>query len=373
MRILYLCKRHYMNHDVILDSYARLYEQPKQLSLLGNEVLAICLSYRMCDDIDHIDKNSDQLRWVSFSPGKLYMAAILYPYRLYKIAKQFKPDLIVASSDCPHIILGSWLAKKLSVKFSADLYDDYETFGLAKFPFVKFFYRNALRSASAISCVSISLANHIKKMFPNQLRVIALPSTIDKEMFYPREKKAARAALSLPLNAKIIGTAGGLTKEKGIKAIYDTFLLLAKSNPSLQFVLAGPIDPTCPPPSHPQIHYLGVLPHNRIAELFCSLDIGIVYLRDTLYGKLSFPQKAFEMAACKIPMVVTDIGDMSLLFSREKNELYSADDTANLRYCIEQQLRFPNVANIQIDDWEEHAKKLNDFYRKSLGIMHCDQ
>jgi teichuronic acid biosynthesis glycosyltransferase TuaC len=362
-----------MNHDVIIDRYARLYEQPKQLSLLGNEVLAICLSYRACEEIDHIDENSDRLRWVSFSPGSFYTAAILYPFRLYKMAKKFKPDLIVASSDCPHIALGYWLAKKLSINFAADLYDDYETFGLAKLPFLKFFYRNALRYATAISCVSISLANHIKNTFPDQRNIIALPSTIDKGVFYPRHKQSTRAALSLPLNAKIIGTAGGLTYEKGIKTVYDAFLHLAQENSSLQFVLAGPIDPKCPPPSHPQIHYLGVLPHDRIAELFCSLDVGIVYLRDTVYGKLSFPQKAFEMAACKIPMVVADIGDMSFLFSKEKNELYSADDTVNLEHCIEQQLRSPNVANLEINDWKEHARKLYDFYRTSLVIIHNDQ
>lgn len=41
MRIAYLCKRQYMSHDVIVDRYARLYEQPRQLALRGHEVLGL--------------------------------------------------------------------------------------------------------------------------------------------------------------------------------------------------------------------------------------------------------------------------------------------------------------------------------------------
>ena len=35
-----------MSKDVILDKYARLYEMPHQLSLLGREVACFCLSYQ---------------------------------------------------------------------------------------------------------------------------------------------------------------------------------------------------------------------------------------------------------------------------------------------------------------------------------------
>ena len=46
MRIAFLCKRRYMSKDVILDRYARLYEIPRQLALLGHEVLGLCMSYQ---------------------------------------------------------------------------------------------------------------------------------------------------------------------------------------------------------------------------------------------------------------------------------------------------------------------------------------
>ncbi len=367
MRILYLCKRHYMNHDVIEDRYARLYEQPFQLSQLGNDVLGVCLSYRPCEKKNESHTGGQgSIQWVGYSSGRLRTSLLFYPSKLLALARAFKPDLIVGSSDCLHVALAQWLANKIGCLFSADLYDDYESFGLAKLPFLKYFYRRALKKTRTISCVSQSLANHIRLLVGNKPTILALPSTIDKDVFHPMNKEYARKSFNLPNNKILIGTAGGLTKEKGIETVYRAVLICIEKNPNVHFAVAGPIDKRCPPPVHERIHYLGKLPHKKVAELFCSLDVGIVYLRDTLYGKLSFPQKAYEMASCRIPMIVADIGDMSFLFSRSKNELYTADDAVDLANALQHQLEHPNRPALEIDDWHEHGKKLNHLYLTSL-------
>jgi glycosyltransferase involved in cell wall biosynthesis len=357
-----------MNHDVIEDRYARLYEQPFQLSQLGNHVLGICLSYRPCEAKDEIHAGDNgNMRWVGFSSGNFRTSIPSYPGKLLKLAEKFKPDLIVASSDCLHIVLGRWLADKIGIQFSADLYDDYESFSLAKIPFLKHLYRKALRQAKVISCVSNNLANHIKAWCRETSTVVALPSTIDKQIFHAMDKKQIREQLNLPPNKIIVGTAGGLTAEKGIATVYQAILLCLEEKPDIHFAIAGSIDKNCPPPIHKQIHYLGRLAHHKVAELFCALDLGIIYLRDTSYGRLSFPQKAYEMAACKIPIVAADIGDMSTLFSRDRNELYTADDVADLAHSIKSQIASPSIPNLEIDDWQEHGKKLNQLYIDSLG------
>lgn len=363
MRILYLCKRHYMNHDVIENRYARLYEQPFQLSQLGNDVLGLCLSYRPCVSRDEIHYGEQgKIRWVGLTSGKTRAGILFYPSQILRLAREFKPDLIVASSDCLHIILGRWLANKTRALFSADLYDDYESFGLSRIPFLKYFYRKALKRANAISCVSNSLESYVRSWDKMEAVVLALPSTIDKKTFYPKNKNQMREVFNLPTSKKIIGTAGGLTREKGIATVYQAVLSSLEKNPDIHFVIAGPIDKTCPPPEHERIHYIGKLPHSKVADLFCAFDVGIVYLRDTTYGRFSFPQKAYEMAACKIPMIVANIGDMSILFNRNKNELYTADDAEDLFNAIQNQLKSPNIPNLEIDDWQEHGRKLNQLY-----------
>lgn len=367
MRILYLCKRHYMGHDVIEDKYARLYEQPFQLASIGNDVLGVCLSYRPCTTkLEYHQTNNGSLQWIGLSAGKSRCNILFYPLKVLKLAESFRPDILVSSSDCLHIILGKWLSKQLNIPFSADLYDDYETFGLAKIPTVKRLFRSALNHASIISCVSRSLVSHINNQVKSNSTILSVPSTINREIFFPKNKRECRTLFGLPTDSPIVGTAGALTLEKGISTVYLAFEELASQRPDVHFVLAGPIDKTHPPPTHPRIHYLGILHHTRISELLSALDVGVIYLRNTQYGELSFPQKAYEMAACKIPIVAAEVGDMKYLFKRTQNELYRADDYKDLVNAITNQLDTPHINQIEIPNWHQQAIELDLIYKKLI-------
>ena len=128
-----------MSKDVILDKYARLYELPNQLALLGHQVDCYCLSYQHHENGFWDDSNeSKQLKWYSKSYKNWKKIQILtYPFKLLEKLKLNKPDVILAASDIPHIIMGAWLANKLDIPFVADLYDNFEAYGQAKIPFIK--------------------------------------------------------------------------------------------------------------------------------------------------------------------------------------------------------------------------------------------
>lgn len=352
MRIAYLCKRQYMSHDVIADRYARLYEQPHQLARRGHDVLGLCLSYRPTDERDEAhDAAPGTLRWIGLAPGGgLRLGLLAYPARALAVLREFKPDVLVAASDAPHIILGRWLATKLGVAFAVDLYDHFETFGLTRLPGVASRYRAALAHADLVSCVSAPLAGLVRS-YGGPGQVLTLPSTINHDAFHPRDRAACRAALGLPPDARLVGTAGGLTAEKGIAVVYEAFEALARQDDSVHLVLAGPTDPQLPPPVGERVHYLGLLPHARVADLICSLDVGIVYVRDTPYGRYSFPQKAYEMAACRVPLAVARIGAMESVFAATPSVFYAPDDGASLAQCLQRQLAAPVVADISVPDW----------------------
>ncbi|WP_295393317.1 glycosyltransferase [uncultured Thiodictyon sp.] len=368
MRIAYLCKRHYMGFDVIRDRYARLYEQPRQLALLGHEVLGLCLSYRPTDERDELHGDgSGRLRWVGLAPGganRLGLAA--YPQRSLAVLRKFRPDLLVAASDAPHVILGGWLARRLGIPFAADLYDHFESFGLSRLPGVKVLYRRALRSAAVVSCVSQPLADLVRIGYGARGAVLALPSTIDRTVFFPRHQVECRRQFGLPLDARLIGTAGGLSRKKGIAPLYSAFIALARDDRRLHLVLAGVLDAGCPPPRHPRIHYLGQLPHARTAELFGALDVGVVYVRDTPYGRHSFPQKALEMSACGLALAVARVGAMESMFLKDQQALYDADDAPALAACLRRQLDYPVRPVLDVPDWAEQAQMLTACY---AGMM----
>lgn len=356
-----------MGHDVIVDRYARLYEQPFQLAQLGHDVLGVCFSYRICttkDELHSTEKGS--MRWIGLSAGKLLLNLVTYPFALLKIAKEFKPDIIVGASDCVHVALGYQTARKLKIKFAADLYDNFESFGLAHIPLLKYFYRQALINARAVSCVSEPLAELVKHAYHARGNVFTLHSTIDRNVFFSRNKEECRQKLGLPLSAQLMGTAGGLSRDKGIEPVYAAFLQLSEHNPNLHLVVAGIIDPNCPPPKNPRVHYLGTLPHKDVATLFCALDVAVVYLRKTPYGIYSFPQKIYEINACNVPIVVANVGTMSKLFESSANILYNPDDAGSLASIVATQLTSPTQYELAIMDWKDQANILEKVYKESL-------
>jgi glycosyltransferase involved in cell wall biosynthesis len=363
MRIAFLCKRRYMGKDVIEDRYARLYEIPFQLAARGHDVLGLCLSYYADADIEasHPVTGAGRLRWISRSLGATKVGGLLaYPRWSLAHLRTFAPDILIGASDIPHVVAGERLARRLSVPFVADLYDNFESFGLARIPGSVWAYRRAVRRAALVTCTSEALAEYVRVEYKARGTVLAMPSTIDHAVFHTRDKRACREKLGLPSDAKLVGTAGGLYADKGVGTLYDAYLHIADAHPNLHLVLAGPFVPSFPPPSHPRVHHLGSIAHDRVAELFCALDVGVIYLRDTPFGRYCFPQKAYEMLACGLPIVAADVGAMGGLLAGVKGSLFRPDDAADLAERIVDRLQDPVTANVRIDDWSKIVGELDD-------------
>jgi teichuronic acid biosynthesis glycosyltransferase TuaC len=369
MRIAFLCKRRYMAKDVIVDRYARLYEIPRQLANLGHQVLGLCLSY-YGDEQGQWSHQTDagELRWISRSVGPAVLPGVLgYPRRALTTARDFAPDIIIGASDIPHVVLGHWIARRLQVPFVADLYDNFESFGLARIPGSVRAFRCAVREADAVTCTSHTLAQHVRDAYGATGTVIAMPSTVDKDIFRVRDKAECRRALKLPENAKLVGTAGGLHVDRGIATLYEAYAQLAADDPTVHLVLAGPTDKRLPPPKGPRIHYLGLLPHEQVAMLFSALDVGVIYLRATLFGRFCFPQKAYEMAVCALPTVAADVGDMSYLCADQTQFLYTQDDSSSLASRIRLQLVEPRVPALGVEDWRQLVGSIDAMLRRIVG------
>lgn len=353
MRIAFLCKRRYMGKDVIADRYARLYEIPAQLARLGHTVYGFCLSYQ-----NHAEGRWEHaaaggtLVWESRSLGRILVPRVLgYPSRLLRRLREFDPDLIIGASDIPQVALGAWAAKRLDLPYAADLYDNFESFPQAHIPGFVGALRRAVRSAALVTTTSEPLKDLVVGEYHARGEVIAVPSTVDKQIFRPLERTASRRALGLPQEARLVGTAGGLYRDKGVDALYAGWGNIASQHPDAHLVLAGPFDSNFPPPEGPRIHYLGQLPHARTAELFSALDVGVVYLRDTAFGRYCFPQKAYEMLGCELPIAAARVGVMAHLLADVPAALYRAGDAADLARAVSAQLAKPARPTLAIDDW----------------------
>jgi teichuronic acid biosynthesis glycosyltransferase TuaC len=360
MRIAFLCKRRYMSKDVILDRYARLYEIPFQLAKMGHDVRGFCLSYQRQDAIyETHDASPGNLHWESKSPGRLYAPALVaYPYRLLRRLREFSPDLLIGASDIPHVVLAAWLAKRLKIPYAADLYDNFEGFGQARIPGMVSALRKAVRNAALVTTTSKPLKDFVIDVYRTRGNVISMPSTVDKAVFRPLDKVACRTSLGLPANTPLIGTAGGLYRDKGVETLYDAWKTIEKQHSEVHLVLAGPVDPHFLPPKGDRIHYLGSLPHARTAELFNALDVGAICIRDTPFGRYCFPQKAYEMLACGLPVAAAKVGAMADLLAETPSSFYHVDDSDSLANTLLTQLKNPIAATVPIDDWAQLINSL---------------
>ena len=360
MRIAFLCKRHYTGHDVITDRFGRLYEIPRQLAELGHTLDVYCVDYYQNDNEGQWQHATSQgeLTWHSKSLGQYKQRLLSYPFCLHKVLKTSKPDLIIAASDIPHVVIGSMIAKKLNTPFVADLYDNFESFGQAKIPFFIRGLKWAIQNSQQVITVSEPLKKFVMDSYSSNTSVIAIGNGVDIKAFVASDKRAAREKFGLPLDAKLIGTAGGLRKMKGVDDIFNAWPSLVAKDPSIHLVLAGAEDASLRIPEHPNIHFLGKVPYEDMPVLYSALDVGIVTLADNAFGRYCFPQKAYEMMACELPLIATNLGVMPDLFADAPQALYQEGNIESFVQAVLWQLGNYQCNTQTPNDWKKLIKRL---------------
>lgn len=361
LRIAFLCKRRYMGKDVIDDRYGRLYELPHQLARLGHDVHGFCLRYGDGAEEQTVDDAAPgHLTWHARATGPMALSVrgISYPLRILGELRRLKPDLLIGASDIPHVALTSWLARRLRTPYLVDLYDNFEGFGQARLPGFVGMLRAATRRADVVTTTSDALAELVRDTYMAKGKVVPMPSTVDLDRFRPGDKGAARHKLGLPLHASLVGTAGGLLANRGIGELYAAWKSIERNHPNAHLVLAGPVDPSCPPPTGPRVHYLGMLSHDDTAALFQALDVGVIYLRETTFGHYCFPQKAYEMFACGLPVVAANVGAMPGVLADLPDVLYAPQDAGDLTRAVGVQLEAGKKATTPIEDWQTIVGRL---------------
>ena len=365
MKILVLTKRQYMGKDLIDDRFGRFRELPLELARLGHEVIGIALSYRPKPEgafVDGGDGASASVIWHSVNLVNGYRLGLRkYPARALKISREFQPDVIWACSDAYHAIFGSWLVKHVRTRCVIDLYDDFETFAASRFPGVLPLFRRAVKSADGVSAFSQRLAHHVARSYKRTKPTSVIENGIRKDLFYPRDRNLCRRSLGLPENARIIGTAGALDTSRGIGALFKAFELLSTEADDLHLALAGPRQSGFPIPTGPRIHDFNELPHATVPLFINALDLAVVCYRRSAQGEVSFPQKAYEIMACRAPLIAAAVGSMNELLATHPQCLFEPDDPHSLAAAARQVLQDKSLVDIPVPSWEDSARLLEDF------------
>lgn len=352
-----------MRRDVIGDRYGRFWQIPLALAEAGHDISCISAAYYRTlepyDAVIPLQRAAGTLRWQSFpvSPYS-FLGWKRYLDFLTAQADRYAPDCIIAASDAFQLILGAIVAQRIHVPFVADFYDNFESFGATRVPGVRQLLRRATRRASLVSCVSEPLRSKLIGDCGLTQRVVVIENGVDPSFYSTLRKTTARKLIGLPEQGRLIGTAGALSRSRGVHTLFQAFERLVSADDQVYLVLAGSLDTRLP--RHSNVLYLGDLPHDKVPTVLRALDVGIICLRNDAFGRYCYPQKAAEMAAAGLPMVFPAIGSMATGIAAAWGEQVKIGCSHAMADGIRRQLDSPRAPSHRPRTWRELAANLCD-------------
>jgi glycosyltransferase involved in cell wall biosynthesis len=268
-------------------------------------------------------------------------------------------DAIWACSDSIFGIIALWVGKLRRVPVVFDLYDNFESFILARLPLFQALYRYAVRRCDAVTVVSEALLE-LTRSYGRTDATHLIENAVDTNLFSLHDKLQCRFMFKLPQRARIIGTAGSLCKNRGIETLFESFQMLASKDPDVHLALAGPRDINIP--AHSRIHDMGRLEYNEVPQFLSTLDVGIICNRKDAFGTYCFPQKAREMMACNVPLVAANVEGTRGLFSNHPEWLFTPEDPVDLAQVVKNRLKNNTTDYGSVSTWSDMAGHLEKIF-----------
>ncbi len=360
MRILVLTKRQYTGKDLLDERFGRLFEIPAALSEWGHDVRGIAISYRK--------RAQGAYRWTEYprlswrSENALPLGLLCYNRILSSATNEWMPDVVWSSGDMLQCTLAFRWTRECGLPLVIDLYDNYESFGLSRLPGLAQSFRVACREAEGVTTVGSLLAQRVEHRYRRIRPTGIVQNGARKDLFVVRDRLECRRRLGLPLDGRLVGTAGAINDDRGISDLFEAFLALASRDEQLWLVHAGVTDSTPARFRHPRIVDLGVLPLEQVPFVLSALDVGVVCNRDSEFGRYCMPLKLFEMLSTRTPVVAAEVGEAARVLAAHPECLYEPGNSLDLAGKIEYQLSTPQVDALPAaPSWADCARGLEAF------------
>jgi glycosyltransferase involved in cell wall biosynthesis len=278
--------------------------------------------------------------------------------------KEFRADCMLLSWAFPDAIAGGLLAGLFGIPTIIKVHgSDINVHSQVRSRRVQIKW--AMDKARAVIAVSQDLKNKILEMGVPSNKVHLLYNGIDKSLFYPLEKGAARKLCAIDLNRRVIVFIGNLKASKGCNLLLEAFALLTKkiSAVDLYYIGAGDQSGTLQKKAgeyglETSVHLLGSLPHKSLPAWMNASDV--LALPSMNEG---VPNVILEAQACGIPVVATSVGGIPEIVSAEDGILVEYGDEQKLCDALIEALhknwdRLKISSNINTLSWTENSAKL---------------
>ncbi|HJN56977.1 MAG TPA: glycosyltransferase family 4 protein [Candidatus Woesearchaeota archaeon] len=354
MKILVIMKRFSANIDMVMQDFGREIRLFEPLAK-KHEIDFFCPDYKKKESKTLIRKG---IRFI-ITPISFFSI----PGFLNTLKKQIKTgnyDLIVATMDPLVGIIGNYYSKKFNIPWVYDLQDNFEIYHSYKIPFVGSLDRKAVKNADIVLAVSKNLKKYISKIRTRPVHIIE--NGVNLSLFKKISKDKARSKLKLPKKAKIIVYVGSISKINGADIMLNVFEEVRKEMPEAYLLLAGKVSKNLNIKKE-NIILMKFKKRDGVALALNASDVAMLPKHVDNFSPYCFPYKLMEYMACGLPIVATDIGDVSIVLKNYEGSLVNPDNIEEYKNRIISKLKKPRRIDYSKDvknfTWETLAKKID--------------
>lgn len=206
----------------------------------------------------------------------------------------------------------------------------------------------------------IVVSTYLKKYIQDDLKVIkpimVLPNLMDPEVFDIKDVKPFMEGVVT------IGYTGTPTRKDGATDLIESFALLHKKCAHTHLLIVGDVTGgrSVIPELKRQaeelqiinnITFTGLVPFTKIPELLNSCQILALTRPSGVFAEAGFPTKLGEYFACKKPVLMTRVGDISTYFNNEEQLLIvNPDDIVDIANGFKKIIDSPQLSANMVEN-----------------------
>jgi glycosyltransferase involved in cell wall biosynthesis len=270
---------------------------------------------------------------------------------------RFRPDVILAYWLYPE----GWGAVRAGRRLGVPVVSGSRGSDLLRIgdPWTLRMTRQVVRQSDAISVVSGELKERAVALGAEPRKVRVIPNGCDTTVFRPADRAAARAALGIEADARLILFAGHLIPGKGVLDLVEAFRRMDGTRDRLVFVGEGALRDELAKAASAlggRVTLAGSAAPEQVAQWLAASDL----LALPSYSE-GCPNVVIEALACGRPVVATTVGAIPDLVTPECGLLVRQGDVEGLvlalREALERKWDEGRIARIHRRSWTEAARE----------------